>query len=116
MDQHDPQVEALLRASRPEPHAHFRAQTERDLFPARTFRRRPLLLGAATAGALAAGALIAGLIGLEPFAADDDVQAGRDCTTVTVTRTERVPVIVDGDRIEYRLKPVQRRVERCTSR
>ena len=114
-DRPDPQVEALLEASRPEPHAHFRAQTARDLFPERARRRRPVLLGAATAGALAAGALIAGLIGLEPFASDGDVQADRDCRIVTVTRVERVPVIVD-DRIEYRREPVERRVERCRDR
>lgn len=119
MDPHDlpdPQVETLLERSRPEPHAHFRAQTARDLFPERAPRRRPLLLGAATATALAAGALFAGLVGLEPFAGDDAVQAEPECRTVTVTRTERVPVLVDGARIEYRRKPVERRVERCSER
>lgn len=114
MDPHDPEIEGLLERSRPEPHAHFRAQAARELFPERApRRRRPLLLGAATAGALAAGALFAGLVGLEPFAGDDDVRAEPECRTVTVTRTERVPVLVDGERIEYRRRPVERRVERC---
>lgn len=113
MDRPDPQVEQLLEASRPRPNAHWRAQTARDLFGAPAPRRRSWRLGAVTAGALAAGALTAGMIGLEPFASDDPVQADRDCRTVTVTRTERVPRIEDG-KLRYRRQAVQRRVERCS--
>lgn len=107
------EIERMLEDSRPAPRAAWRAETRRRLLPERPPRRRPLLLGAAAAAALAAGALFAGLIGLEPFAGDDEVEAGRDCRTVTVTRTERVPVVTADERLEYRLQPVTRRVERC---
>lgn len=120
------QIEELLRRSRPVPRATWLAQTERDLFPAprprRTWLQVPAVrLGSAVTAGLATVLLILGLAGTGPLeSGTGDVRARETCRLVTVTRTQRTPIVItaqDGTpRIEYRKRPVKRIVRRCTQR
>ena len=115
----EPELDALLRSRRPMPDPAWVAATEQRLLPTRRRRlswsRSPALrLGAALAVALAALVLALSLAGGGPLGGDEPVQAEPKCRTVTVTRVERVPVVVDGgSRIEYREQQVRRAVRRC---
>jgi hypothetical protein len=126
----DQRVEALLRASRPEPDDAFAGRLERRLLgaePRRTPRHRawmprltlrPALAGAGAAGLLATAALVASLAGGGPLSGSDDgARAGENCRYVTVMRPGKVPVMVrtnDGDyRVVYRAGEVPKRVKRC---
>lgn len=120
----DAAVEELLRASRPSPDPEFVGSLERRLFPrhtrARRPARRPLLVGAAATAAMACAALVAGLVGGGPLALNgqQSSKANDSCRFVTVQRQERVPVIVTSrtgvQKLEFRLRPVERRVKRCS--
>jgi hypothetical protein len=126
----DHRVEALLRASRPEPDGEFADRLERRLLgaaPVRTPRRanwlprlalRPALAGAGAAGLLATAALVAGLAGGGPLSGSDDgARARENCRYVTVNRPGKVPVMVHtkdgGYRVVYRDGTVTKRVKRC---
>jgi anti-sigma factor RsiW len=122
----DDRVDAVLRASRPEPDPGFTRRLERRLFgaaPARASRRsllslRPALAGAGAAGLLATAALIASLAGAGPLAGSDGgARAREDCRYVTVHRHGKVPVVVrtrdGGTRIAYRPGTITKRVKRC---
>ena len=115
----EPELDALLRSRRPAPDPAWVAATEQKLLPSRRRRfawsRYPALrLGAALAIALAGLVLALSLAGGGPLAGDEPVEARDDCRTVTVTRIERVPVVVDGgEGIEYREQRVRRAVRRC---
>ena len=120
----DPELDALLSANRPTPDARWVAATERRLLPERrswfTWRPAPAFrMGAALAVGIAAFLFALSLFGSGPLSDPNgqDVRAGDDCRTVTVTRTERVPAVVEGNdgepRIVYRRERVQRQVQRC---
>jgi hypothetical protein len=119
----DPELDALLRERRPMPDQRWVAATERRLLPEPRVRWRwrpsPVLrMGAALAVALTFVVLALSLFGGGPLGASTgDVKAGDECRTVTVTRTERVPAIVEDStgepRVVYRRERVQRPVERC---
>ena len=114
----EPELDALLRSRRPMPDEAWVAATERRLLPSRrrlSWRGAPALrLGAALAVALAGLVLALSLAGGGPLAGNDKVDAKDDCRTVTVIRTERVPVVSeDGSRIEYRTERVRRPERRC---
>jgi hypothetical protein len=127
----DQRVEALLRASRPEPDGAFADRLERRLLGAEPVRRaprrvtwmprpalRPALAGAGAAGLLATAALVVGLAGGGPLSGSGDgARAGESCHYVTVQRRGKVPVMVEtksGDyRIVYRTGTVPTRVKRC---
>lgn len=112
----DPELDALLRSRRPLPDPSWVAATERRLLPGqrRRFALRPpraLRLGVALAVALAGLVLALSLAGGGPLAGDNTVDARDDCHTLTVTRSERVPRVIEGPggpRIVYRNAPVQR--------
>jgi ferric-dicitrate binding protein FerR (iron transport regulator) len=120
----DAAIEELLRASRPSPDPEFVGSLERRLFPGNTHARRParrpLLVGAAATAAMACAVLVAGLVGAGPLALDgqDSSTANENCRFVTVQRQERVPVVVTSgkgvQKLEFRLRPVERRVKRCS--
>jgi hypothetical protein len=118
----DERIEAMLRASRPEPKPDFVPALRERLFPQRPARRpRPVLLGGLATATAAAAVLLLSLAGVGPLAAgggrDQDVKARSTCRFVLVTEPTRVPVIVhSGDgkpRVVYRERPVERRVKRC---
>ena len=126
----DQRVEALLRASRPEPDGEFADRLERRLLgaePVRAPRRsawmprlalRPAFAGAGAVGLLATAALVVGLAGGGPLGGSDQgARAGENCRFVTVKRPGKVPVMVttaDGDyRVVYRNGTVTKRVKRC---
>jgi anti-sigma factor RsiW len=129
MSEHD-RIEALLRASRPEPDREFERRLERRLLgasrgaPGRArhfvprLAWRPALAGAGAAGLLATAVLAAGLAGTGPLSGSDDgARARDDCHYVTVRRPGKVPVVVatkdGGSRIVYRRGMVTKRVKRC---
>jgi anti-sigma factor RsiW len=122
----DDRVDAVLRASRPEPDGEFTRRLERRLLGADRVREprrsllplRPALAGAGAAGLLATAALIASLAGAGPLAGSDGgARAREDCRYVTVHRPGKVPVVVStkegGTRIAYRPGTVTKRVKRC---
>ena len=116
----EPELDALLRSRRPMPDPAWVAATEQRLLPTRRKRfswggMPALRLGAALAVALAGLVLALSLFGGGPLGGGNEpVDAKNDCRTVTVTRVERVPVVVDGGaRIEYREQRVRRPVRRC---
>lgn len=115
----DPELDALLQRSRPEPEgAWVHATGERLFAPRPTRSRLTLRLGTAFAVGLAALALILSLAGVGPLAdSNAPVQARDGCRDVTVTRVERVPSVVttpDGEtKIVYSRKTVRRTVRRC---
>lgn len=120
------QIEDLLRRSKPAPRAKWLARTERDLFPeprARQswFQLPAVRLGSAVTAGLATMLLILGLAGIGPLdGGNGEVRAKETCRLVSVTRTQRIPIVTtakDGTpRIEYRKRPVKRTVRRCTQR
>ena len=126
-DHRDDRVEAVLRASRPEPDGDFARRLERRLLgaePVRAPRRKPRLVlrpafaGAGAAGLLATAAIVASLAGAGPLGGSDDgARAGQQCHYVTVKRPGKVPVVVKtksgATRIEYRKGLVSKRVQRC---
>lgn len=115
----DPELAELLRARRPGPSMTFVARTERELFPQRPVRRPfPLRLATAFAGGLATLVLVLSLAGVGPLSGgDSSVQAGENCHTARVVRTERVPSVrtdVEGNpTIVYSRREVQRLEKRC---
>ena len=122
-DQPDAVVERLLRRSAPAPDRAFVGRLENRLFrarPAPAARRswRPAFAAAGLAGGLASVALVLGLAGAGPLGEGDDaVKARDDCRYVTVTRTERVPAVVEDARgeptVRFRKRRVERQVRRC---
>jgi hypothetical protein len=119
----DVEVVQRLRDSRPIPDPLFVEALEQRLLPKRRREprraRRPLLMGSAAVAATAAAALVLSLAGAGPLApgGEKPVQAGDDCRYVTVTRPDRVPVIVTGSdgepKVVFRERRVERRVKRC---
>ena len=117
----DPDVEALLRSSRPVPRARFTHQLERRLFSRRGLLGlpRPLLAGAAAATGLAAVVAAFALAGGGPLApqGEHDVKAGSECHTVLVEKRVRTPFVVRDQQgrtqIRYRIQAVKRSVKRC---
>lgn len=123
----EPELDALLRSHRSVPDPRWVAATQDRLLNQsrgptasrwRTWRPTPALrLGAAFAVVLAALILALSLAGSGPLGGESPVKAKDDCRTVPVTRTERVPIIVEGSdgepRIVYERKPVQRFEKRC---
>lgn len=117
-------VEMLLRASRPEPEPTFVGSLERRLFSRGKGQRRatrgPLLLGAAATAAMACAVLVAGLVGAGPLAyhGQDSSKASENCRFVQVHRQERIPVVMTSPngvrRLEFRLRPVERHIKRCS--
>jgi hypothetical protein len=117
----EPELDALLRSRRPMPDEAWVAATERRLLPTRrriSWGRTPALrLGTALAIALAGLVLALSLAGGGPLAGNDSVEAKDECRTVTVTRTERVPTIVEDasgePQVRYRTERVRRTERRC---
>jgi hypothetical protein len=64
--------------------------------------------------------LILALAGSGPLDNGGEVRAKETCRLVTVTKTQRMPIVVTGKhgtpRIEYRKRAVERTVRRCTQR
>lgn len=129
----DERVEALLRASRPEPDGDFARRLEHRLLgappvrAARPERRRwlpdltlrPALAGAGAVGVLATAAVVASLVGAGPLGSGDNgARAHETCRYVTVKHPGRIPVIVQGKdgstRLVYRHGTVTKRVKRCS--
>jgi hypothetical protein len=118
-DQPDAAVEAILRASRPEPDAVWVDRLERRLLKPRRSARSRLTFGFALAAGLAAVAVTFSLIGVSPLSRGSDaVDAREDCRVVVVAGIERVPVLVrdaaGAPRVIYRDRTVTRRVTRCS--
>jgi hypothetical protein len=119
----DPEIEALLRRSRPTPAADWLQRTEAELLPVRpaarpVWRRPAVRLGSALAAGFASLALVFSLAGVGPLAGQDQEVRARDrCRLVDVVRKERVPVLAVGRhghlRLAYRVKPVRRTERRC---
>ena len=87
----------------------------------RWFQLPAVRLGSAVTAGLATVLLILGLAGTGPLeSGNGEVRAKETCRLVTVTRTQRTPIVItakDGTpRIEYRKRPVKRTVRRCTQR
>jgi hypothetical protein len=117
-DQPDAAVEAILRASRPEPDAVWVERLERRLLKPRRAARSRLTFSFALAAGLAAVAVTFSLIGVSPLSRGSDaVDAREDCRVVVVAGIERVPVLVrdaaGAPRVIYRDQTVTRRVTRC---
>jgi hypothetical protein len=112
----DEHVDAILRASRPEPPAQFVAQLERRLFPEPKAPRvrRPVLAGLAAAGATAMAFVALSLAGAGPLAPDggSDVNAGSNCTTKVVKRPGKVPRITIDRNGQAHIHYVRGRVSR----
>ena len=116
----EPDLDALLRRSRPEPDGAWVHATGEGLFaPRRSWRPSGALrLGSALVVGLATVALLLSLAGAGPLAGGDRaVEAKDDCRTVTVARVERVPAIVTDSRgtmrVVYTRERVRRLVRRC---
>lgn len=120
----DQEVACRLRASAQRPSPQFAHGLERRLLrlheeSGREARRRPLLAAAAAAAAMALVALGFSLAGQGPLApaGDPDLEARDYCRVVPVTRTERVPIVVERPNgqpaVRYRERRVERSVERC---
>jgi hypothetical protein len=119
----DTELEARLRAARPEPPAAFVRGLETSLFPraAEPTRRRawrPLFAAGAVSAALGAVALFLSLLGLSPLQrGGDDPAAANGCVTVSepqwVTRPTLVPDTKGGFRLESRKTKIYRQVTRC---
>jgi len=115
-------IEELLRKARPEPRAEFLRELEGSLQRRVAPRRvpRPLAVAGGLAGGLAAVVLGLSLTGTGGPGVDsrNDVQAGERCRTVTVTRRERKPVLVEtrdgGWEIRYHRELVRKPVKRCS--
>lgn len=112
-------VEALLRARRPQPDPHWVRATGEQLFPPRRSRLPSVAvrLGGAFAAGLAVLVLALSLAGVGPLGGHDrSVEASDKCRDVTVTRIERVPsLIIRAGRAQvvFVRKPVRRTVRRC---
>jgi hypothetical protein len=119
IDQPDAAVEAILRASRPEPDPVWVEGLERRLLKPRRSTRSRLQFGLALAGGLAAVAMTFSLAGVGPLLRGSDaVDAREDCHVVVVAGIQRVPVVVrdasGAPGIIYRDQTVTRRVTRCS--
>jgi hypothetical protein len=120
VDPSEPQIEELLRRSRPEPRAAWLAQAERSLFPAprpSLWRRPALRLGAGLATGFAALAIVFSLAGVGPLGGSDDaVKAHPRCRPGATVAPQRTPYLVTDrhgrPHIRYRTDPA-RRVTRC---
>jgi hypothetical protein len=116
-------LERLLRAGRPVPRPDFVRELERELIPgrARTDRERVrvAIAGLGLAFALGAVLIVLGAVGLLPIhlGGGSGAEAERDCRTVMVERTERVPSIArdaSGEFVvRYHTQTVSRPVRRC---
>ena len=118
-DQPDAAVEAILRASRPEPDPVWVEGLERQLLKPRRSARSRFTFGFALAGGLAAVAMAFSLVGVGPLLRGSDaVDAREDCRVVVVAGIERVPVLVrdatGAPGVIYRDQTVTRRVTRCS--
>jgi hypothetical protein len=117
----DPEMVSRLRSVRPRPNDEFVSRLEAELFTSsrrRTvFAWRPVAAASAAAMALAVLALALGLAGLGPFGGDSEpVQAGDECRLVTVTKRERIPVLVrenGAEIVRFETRRVKRQVRRC---
>lgn len=120
-EQSEPQIDALLRRARPEPDPQWVRDTEARLLPERPqrswFPMPQVRLGAVFAVGLAILVLGLSLAGVGPLGASNEpVVADDDCRTVQVTRTERVPRIVERPGAEPQIVYENRRVQRLERR
>ena len=116
-------LERLLRAARPAPPAAFVGELERSLIgrPARKPERRRwrvLVAGSGLAAGLAAVAVLLAVTGLLPFTSSARrADAGENCRTVHVQRTERHPYFVRGSdgrlEVRFRVERVPGLAKRC---
>ena len=119
----DPELDALLRRSRPTPDAWWLRDLEAQLLPDPSRRwarwRLPhVRVAAAFAAGLAMLLVALTLAGVGPLGDQTrDVRADEDCHMTLVTKTERVPVLRDGadgsPHVVYERQRVQRYVRRC---
>jgi hypothetical protein len=119
----DPELDAILRATRPSPDPSWVDATEQRLACSQrswfVWHTTPALrLGAVTGFALAVAVIMLSLLGASPLGdSDQDVKAGEACRLVEVDRIERVPSIVESTsgepQVIYRKERVRRFVERC---
>ena len=115
-------LERLLRAARPAPRAAFVCELERSLVgrPARKpdrRRLRVLVAGSGLAAGLAAVSVVLAVAGLLPFTSSAGrADAGENCRTVQVERSERHPYFVRGSEGRFEVRFQAERVPRLARR
>jgi hypothetical protein len=115
-------LERLLQRARPAPREEFVRELERSLprqRPERDRRHlRVLVTGWGLATALAVVGLALSVTGLLPFTSGSDpAQADRNCKTIVVEHSQRMPYFVrrhsGAIQVRYRVETVPRLVRRC---